>query len=141
MDRVDTEVDGLPHSQKVDCPAEGVLSVQRFLSCKKCQTKLVPDPTKNLTKCTECGMAQLKSKCIQHLMANVMFGKADSTVSLLLFDDKLKQLHNIYKRQTNIEETLDNLDDDTLMEFLLTVEASVFYNAKKNVLSVTHKDN
>ena len=74
-------------------------------------------------------------------MANVMFGKADSTVSLLLFDDKLKQQHNIYKRQTNTEETFDNLDDDTLMEFLLTVEASVFYNAKKNVLSVSEKDN
>ncbi|CAB3988330.1 ATP-dependent DNA helicase PIF1 [Paramuricea clavata] len=77
IDRVGTEADGLPHLQKFDSPAEGVLSVQRILSCKKCQTKLVPDPTKNLTKCTECGMAQLKSKCIQHLMANVMFGKAD----------------------------------------------------------------
>ena len=86
-------------------------------------------------------MAQLKSKCIQRLMANVMFGKADSTVSLLLFDDKLKQIHNIYKRQTNTEETFDNLDDDTLMEFLLTVEASLFYNAKNNVLSVTDKYN
>ena len=52
IERMDTEADGLPHSQKVHCPAEGVLSVQRFLSCKKCQTKLVPNPTKNLMKCT-----------------------------------------------------------------------------------------
>ena len=141
IERVDTEADGLPHSQKVHCPAEGVLSVQRFLSCKKCQTKLVPNPTKNLMKCTECGMAQLKSKCVQRLMANVMFGKADSTVSLLLFDDKLKQLHDIYKRQTNTEECFDSVDDDTIMECLLTVEASVFYNAKKNVLWVKEKDN
>lgn len=103
IDRVDSEADGVPQSQKVHCPAERVLSVQRFLSCKKCQTKLVPDPTKNLIKCTECGMAQLKSKCVQRLMANVMFSKADSTVSLLMFDDKLKQLHDIYKRQTNTE--------------------------------------
>ena len=91
IEMVDTEADGLPHSQKVHCPVEGVLSVQRFLSCKKCQTKLVPNPTKNLMKCTECGMAQLKSKCVQRLMANVVFGKADSTVSLLLFDDKLAE--------------------------------------------------
>ena len=27
---------GLPNTEKVDCPAEGVLSVQRFSSCKKC---------------------------------------------------------------------------------------------------------
>ena len=86
-------------------------------------------------------MAQLKSKCVQRLMANVMFGKADSTVSLLLFDDKLKQLHDIYKRQTNTEECFDSVDDDTIMECLLTVEASVFYNAKKNVLWVKEKDN
>ena len=44
-----------------------------------------------------------------------MFGKADSTVSLLLFDDKLKQLHDIYKRQTNTEECFDSVDDDTIM--------------------------
>ena len=69
-----------------------------------------------------------------------MFGQADSTVSLLLFDDKLKQLHDIYKRQTNTEETFDSVDDDTIMKFLLTVEASVFYNTKRNVLSVTEKD-
>ncbi|CAB4031967.1 Hypothetical predicted protein, partial [Paramuricea clavata] len=92
IDSVDTEADGLPHSQKVDCPAEGILSVQRFLSCKKCQTKLVLDPTKNLTKCTECGMAQLKSKCIQRLMANVMFGKPDS---MNLTSKKDKYIHVI----------------------------------------------
>ena len=52
-----------------------------------------------------------------------------------MFDDKLKQLHDIYKRQTNTEECFDSVEDDTIMECLLTVEASVFYNAKKNVLS------
>ena len=31
IDRVDTQADGLPNSKQVDCPAEGVLSVQRFL--------------------------------------------------------------------------------------------------------------
>ena len=35
----------------------------------------------------------------------------------------------------------DSVDDDTIMECLLTVEASVFYNAKNNVLSVKEKDN
>ena len=141
IERKDTEADGLPHSLKVDCPAEGVFSVQRFLSCKNCQTKLVPDPTKNLVKYTECRMAQLKSKSVQRLMANVMFAKADSTVSLHLFDNKLKQLHNIYQRQTNTDETFESVDDDAIMEFLLIVQASVFYNAKKDVLSVTEKDN
>ena len=86
-------------------------------------------------------MAQLKSKSVQRLMANVMFAKADSTVSLHLFDDKLKQLHNIYQHQTNKDETFESVDDDAIMEFLLTVQASVFYNGKKDVLSVTEKDN
>ena len=54
IEKLDTEADGLPHSQKVHFPAEGVLSVQRFLSCKKCQSKVVPNPTKNLMKYTEC---------------------------------------------------------------------------------------
>ena len=77
-------------------------------------------------------MTQLKSKCVQRLMANILFKKEYSTVSLLLFDDKLKQLHDIYKHQTHIEEDFEILDDDDLMEFLLTVEATALYNAKKN---------
>ena len=54
----------------------------------------------------------------------------------MLFDDKLKQLYEIYQEQTNTPNNLETLDDDDIMEFLLTVEAKVFYNGKKNVISI-----
>ena len=54
-----------------------------------------------------------------------MFAKTDSTVSLLLFDVKLKQLHNIYQRQTNTDQTFESVDDDAIMEFLLTVNIRI----------------
>jgi hypothetical protein len=63
-------------------------------------------------------------------MANVMFGKADSTVSLL---------HDIYKRQTSTEETFDSVDDDTLMEFL-QCRATVG-NRKRQLRNLTSKKN
>lgn len=32
--------------------------------------------------------------------------------------------------------TFDSLDDDDMMEFLLTVAAKLFYNGKKNVVAI-----
>ena len=132
---------GLPNTEKVDCPAEGVLSVQRFSSCKKCRTKLIPNGAKPLVKCTECGLAQLINKCQQRLIANVMFLKDGNNISLLLFEDKLKQVYDIYKNQfpEGATGSFESLDDDSLMEMLLTVEATVCFNKKKNVVSVHKK--
>ena len=139
--RDDGDAEGLPNTEKVDCPAEGVLSVQRFSSCKKCQTKLIRNGAKLLVKCPECGLAQLFNKCQQPLIANVMFLKAANTLSLLLFEDKLKQLHDIYKSQIagGTTGSFESLDDDSIMEFLLTVQATVCFNTKKNVVSVDKK--
>ena len=55
----------------------------------------------------------------------------------MLFDDKLKQLYEIYQEQTSTPNNLETLDDDDIMEFLLTIEAKVFYNGKKNVISIS----
>ena len=139
--RDDGDAEGLPNTEKVDCPGEGVLSVQRFSSCKKCQTKLIRNGAKLLVKCPECGLAQLFNKCHQRLIANVMFLKAANTLSLLLFEDKLKQLHDIYKSQIagGTTGSFESLDDDSIMEFLLTVQATVCFNTKKNVVSVHKK--
>ena len=76
--------------ETVNCPAEGVQSVQRFAPCKKCQT---------LVKCPKCGLSQLFNKCQQRLIANVMFLKAGNPLSLIMFEDKPKQLYNFYKSQ------------------------------------------
>lgn len=140
--REDGDAEGLPNTEKVECPAEGVSSLRRFSSCKKCQTKLIPNGEKQLVKCAECGLAQLFHKCQQRLIANVMFLKAGNTISLLLFEDKLKQLYHIYTSQVagGSTESFESLDDDSIIEFLLTVETTVCYNTKKNVVSVDKKN-
>ena len=79
-------------------------------------------------------------KCQQRLIANIMFLKDGNNISLLLFEDKLKQVYDIYKNQFPERATgsFESLDDNSLMEMLLTVEATVCFN-KKNVVSVHKK--
>ena len=84
----------------------------------------------------ECGLGQLKVRCEQRMLADVLFKNEGKLENLMLFDDKLKQLYEIYQEQTNTPNNLETLDDDDIMEFLLTVEAKVFYNGKKNVISI-----
>ena len=59
-----------------------------------------------------------------------------STTTLLLFDDKLKQMFDIYKEKSSLAIGFDSLDDELLMEILLTVQAKVVFNAKRNVFSI-----
>ncbi len=61
LDTPSTEV--LPNTQCVTFPANGVLSLQRFSSCLRCQSKLVPNASKKTVKCTECGLGQLQASC------------------------------------------------------------------------------
>jgi hypothetical protein len=127
----------LQNSQsKVDCPAEGVQSIKRFLSCNKCQMKIVALPNKNIVKCTECGLTQLKSKCQERLFASVLFS---NNLTLLVFDDKLRQLHELFQEQTTFAKTFEMLNDDEVMEMILTVEASIMYNAKRNAVSIAKR--
>ncbi|CAB4042185.1 Hypothetical predicted protein [Paramuricea clavata] len=90
--REDGDAEGLPNTEKVECPAEGVSSLQRFSSCKKCQTKLIRNDEKQLVKCAECGLAQLFHKCQQRLIANVMFLKAGNTISHCIIFTQVKSL-------------------------------------------------
>ena len=139
--RKDTLLQLAPSLKSVCFPADGVQSLQRFISCTKCQTKLLPDNSKKIVKCTECGLVQLKSKCPQRLLANTLFQNNGEATSLLLFDDKLKQLYEVYQGQTDDEKSFERLDDDSLMEFLLTVEATAHFNKKKTVFAIQKKNN
>ena len=121
----------------VDCPAEGVQSLKRYLSCNKCHTKIVPMTGKNIVKCSECGLVQLKTKCKERLFATVLFMKATTKITLVLFDDKLKKLCSIHEEQSGTSVDFAALTDDDIMEMILTVQAKIFYNAKQNVLSIT----
>ena len=128
--------------QFVECLAEGVDAINKFLSCNRWHMKLVTVADKKIVKCSECGLAQLKEKCRQRFTAKALFkNDKDEAISLLLFDDKLKQLVQIYEQQNNMQAiNCSTLDDDTWMEILLTVNAKVFFNQKRNVVSVTTKD-
>jgi hypothetical protein len=45
-------------------------------------------------------------------------------------------LFDIYKEESSLAIGFDSLDDDLLMEILLTVQAKVVFNAKRNVVSI-----
>ena len=75
------------------------------------------------------------------MLANALFQNNGEPKSFLLFEDKLKQLYDLYKGQTDDEKYFDRLDDDCLMEFLLTVEATARFNPKKTVVVIEKKSN
>lgn len=104
--------------------------------------KLAPIAGKNIVKCSECGLAQMKNKCKQRFLASVLFKDKDekSSTTLLLFDDKLQQLFEIFKGDSTTPDLdFNSIDDDMLIEVLLTVDANVFYNSKRNVVSISRK--
>ena len=70
-----------------------------------------------------------------------MFLKDGNNIHLLLFEDKLRQVYDIYKSEfpEGATGSFKSLDDDSLMEMLLTVEATVCFNKKKKVVSVHKK--
>lgn len=57
----------------------------------------------------------------------------------MLFDDKLNELYSIHKQSNggNPEDEISQLSDDDIIEVILTVRAKIYYNGKKNVVSVT----
>ena len=66
-----------------------------------------------------------------------MFLAEREQLTLNLFDDKLQQLLEIYKTQNEDEKrSFNGLQDEDIVEMLLTVEAVLSYNKKKSVLTV-----
>ena len=119
-------------------PPDGVNYVQQFLACNKCQSKLVNNTSK-IIKCSECGLTQLKKKCQSKVLASIfkLFKTDRATTSYTLFDDTMHQLSHIYKEQnTEIETTFEEMTEDDINVILLTVEANVLLNEKKNAVKV-----
>ena len=124
---------------KVFRSAYGVQSIRRFLSCNKCQSKLAPISYKKIVKCSEC--AQLKSKCKQRVLANVIFPSEGSTKTLTLFDDKLREFYKLFLEQNaGAQVEFCSLDDDSMMEMILTVETITYFNVKNNVVAIGQKN-
>ena len=71
------------------------------------------------------------------MVAKVLLMKDEQKVSLTIFDEKLRELYCIYKRQENAcAKPYCQLGDDEIAEFLLIVEAVVCYNSRLNVLAI-----
>lgn len=124
----------------VECPAEAVEKVTTYLSCSKCNSSLPRNQQENIIKCTNCGMAKLKSRCKTRALAKVVFNKPDEAgeITLTIFDDKLSLLHGIYKTQSGDDKDFTQLSEDDLTVMLLTVNAKITYNNSNNrVLSIS----
>lgn len=120
----------------VQTPANGVTSTQRFMSCFKCKTKIVPTENE-LVKCSECGRAQLKAKCPTRLFSTVEFLIDDSDeVTLNLFEDKLQTIYELYRKQHDITKDFNEFTDEDIILICLKVSSTFFYNDKKNVIAI-----
>jgi len=60
-------------------------------------------------------------------------------LSLVIFDEKIEQLYNLYRLQANCDKAFKDLDEDDITGLLLMVEATISYNKGKNVVAVTPK--
>ncbi|KAK3735183.1 hypothetical protein QZH41_000469 [Actinostola sp. cb2023] len=128
------------NTKQVSFPAEGVEIITSYLSCKKCNAGLPQTDERKVVQCTKCGCGQLRSSCKENTVVKALFLNNNEQVSLTIFNDKLCQLHNMFKEQSPSDKPFDQLDDDDIMELLLTVQAVVNYNSKFNITSIQPKD-
>ena len=135
VDRQDVAVDNGKQIQ-VAFPPEGINYVQQYLSCNKCHAKVMDSP-KKIIKCSECGLTQLKSKCSSKIIASILTKTDKDTMSLNIFDNIIEELYTLYKEQDgDIDKLFTELTDDDVTEILLTVNATVIFNDKKNASTV-----
>ena len=123
----------------VSCPADGVEKVTTYLSCKKCNAAFPLNVDKNILHCANCGCPQLRHKCAKRKISKALFIDNGEQVSLTIFDDKLITLHNMYKPNAKVEDSID-FTEGNVTELLLSVEATLFYNKKINITSIKQKD-
>ncbi|CAB3982199.1 Hypothetical predicted protein [Paramuricea clavata] len=88
---------------------------------------------KQITKCSECGLVELLSKSTNRMLANALFNNGDEEISLIvLFDDKLQQLHKLFCSQQACKKEFQQCDENEIMLMLLTVSATVVFNKNNN---------
>ena len=66
------------------------------------------------------------------MLANTLFNNGDEEISLVLFDDKLQQLHKLFCSQQACKTEFQQCDEDEIMLMLLTVSATVVFNKNNN---------
>ncbi|PFX32371.1 hypothetical protein AWC38_SpisGene2789 [Stylophora pistillata] len=102
------------------------------------ERKVVPVEQSKIVKCSECGLAQLKTKFPSRFFTTAEFSlDADENITLMLFEEKLESLYELYKTQNDVPATFYDLSDGEIVEMILTVNATIVYNDKLNVAAVT----
>ena len=122
----------------VTCPAEAGERLTTYLSCTKCNSSLPSNDAGKIIRCSNCGMAKLKTKCKNRALAKVLFVTADQLdVTLTIFDDKLSVLYAIYKQQSGQDKEFSQLTEEDLTEMLLSVNATITYSQNNRVLAIS----
>lgn len=115
-----------------------------YLSCKKCSGTIANlNEGSKLLRCSSCGCTQLKSTSKPKTIVKALFiNNASEKVSLTIFHEKLEQLYDIYLEESTdtIVKQLHTLSEEEMIEFLLTVEGTLFYNEQMIVTTVKCKD-
>ena len=62
------------------------------------------------------------------MFANAIFDNGGEEISLVLFDDKLQRLHELFCSQEAFKKEFEECDEDDIMFMLLTVSATVVFN-------------
>ena len=92
----------------------------------------VPNPSNDggkIIRCSNCGMAKLKTKCKNRALAKVLFVTADQEdVTLTIFDDKRSVLYAIYKQQSGQDKEFSQLTEEDLTEMLLQCVSECNHN-------------
>ena len=126
------------YQNTVTCPAEAVERLTTYLSCTKCNSSLPSNDSGKIIRCSNCGMAKLKTKCKNRALAKVLFVTADQKdVTLTIFDDKLSVLYAIYKQQSGQDKEFSQLTEEDLTEMLLSVNATITYTHNNRVLAIS----
>lgn len=131
-------------TNEVSCPADCIEKISMYVSCKKCSGTIANlNEGSKLLRCSSCGCTQLKSTSKPKTIVKALFiNNASEKVSLTIFHEKLEQLYDIYLEESTdtIVKQLHTLSEEEMIEFLLTVEGTLFYNEQMIVTTVKCKD-
>lgn len=78
-----------------------------------------------------------KEKMLKQSSASILFKTDQETTSYTLFNDTMHQLFHIYEEQNpEIEATFEDMTEHDFNVMLLTVEANVLFNEKRNAVQI-----
>lgn len=95
-----------------------------YLSCKKGNASFPLEDKRKVLQCSSSGCAQLK-ECTKRTLVKGLFLKDNEHVTLTIFDNHLKTLYKIYKKQADVTATFSDLTEDKMMEFIFKCTGNI----------------